>query len=195
MITTQQPSDASRATQSVVDLIDQLEAAVGGARRLPLSASVVVNEEDTLELIDRIRLALPDEVVQARQSLEDRDRMLATAEEEAERILDRAEQAAQRTLADANDRATALLAQHELTEQAQAHAEILVAESEERAGTVRDEADAYARDVMANLEEQLMRALTTVRRGIETLPFSQSRSRSQLAGRSEARLGRRVARH
>ncbi|MFN2583020.1 MAG: hypothetical protein ABR498_09805 [Candidatus Dormibacteria bacterium] len=169
MITSPAPL-RERQTLSVLEFIDQLEEMIATARRLPLSANVVVNEDETLDLVDRIRLGLPDEVVEARHTLVDRERIVATAEEEGERIMSRAEEEAQRIVRDATDRAAELLAQHQLTEQARKHAEVMLAESESRATGVRDEADAYARDVMTNLEEQLMRALTTVRRGIETLP-------------------------
>jgi len=155
---------------SVLELVDQLEDVVTAARRLPLSANVVVNEDETLELVDRIRLGLPDELVQARHTLEDRERIIATAEEEAERTLRHAEEEAERLLRESGDRAAALVAEHAVTAQARAHADALVAEAEERASVTRAEADTYARDVMLRLEEHLMRAVTTVRKGIETLP-------------------------
>jgi len=155
---------------SVLALVDQLEDAVTGARRLPLSPNVVVNEDETLELVDRIRLGLPDELVQAQHMLEDRERILGTAEEEAERTLRQAEEEAERLLRDAGERAVALVAEHAITAQARAHADAVVAEAEDRASATRTEADSYARDVMLRLEEHLMRAVTTVRKGIETLP-------------------------
>ena len=172
-----------RELLSVIDAVDQLEDALSHARRLPLSTSVVVNEDEALELVDRIRLALPEELVQARHLQQDRERILGAADDEAERVLARAEQQAQQLLADAGERAAAMLAQHRLTEQARAHAETLVAESEARAATVRAEADGYVRDVMANLEEQLMRALATVRRGMETLPGAPAAPRRAQRGR------------
>lgn len=161
---------------SVIELVDQLEDVVATARRLPLSASVVVNEDETLELVDRIRLGLPEELVQARHTLQDRERILTAAREEAEAMLGRAEEEATRLVREATERAAAMLDRHEITEQARAHAEAVVAEAEHAATTVRTEADAYARDVMTHLEEQLLRALTTVRRGIETLPGSEARA-------------------
>ena len=164
---------------SVIELVDQLEDVVATARRLPLSASVVVNEDDTLELVDRIRLGLPDELVQARHTVQDRERILAAANEEAERLLSSADAEAARLVREAGERAAAMIDRHELTEQARAHAEALIAEAEERAASVHREADAYAHDVMRSLEEQLMRAITTVRRGIETLPGSPEPRRSR----------------
>ena len=185
-------SDAP-ASHSVVELVDQLEDVVSTARRLPLSASVVVNEDETLELVDRIRLGLPDELVQARHTLQDRERILTTAEEEADRMLSQAEQQAERLIREATERATSILAEHTLTEQARAHADTVVTEAEARAATVQHEADAYARDVMASLEDHLVRALATVRRGIETLPPGPSRPRmwSGSSGGDGRRRGRR----
>jgi vacuolar-type H+-ATPase subunit H len=155
---------------SVLDVVDELEEVVSTARRVPLSANVLISEDEVLELVDRIRLALPEELVQARHAVLDRERLVRAAEQDAEQILAHAEQESQRLLGEAADRAAALLAEHELTRQAQAHAASLVAEAEQRSAQVRAEADEYARSVMSQLEEQLGRALTTVRKGIEALP-------------------------
>ena len=155
---------------SVLELVDQLEDAVTGARRLPLSANVLVNEDETLELVDRIRLGLPDELVQARHMLEDRERILASAEEEGEHMLRQAEEQAERLVREASERAAMLVSEHTVTAQARAHADAAVAEAEDRAATTRAEADAYARDVMLRLDEHLTQVVTTVRKGIETLP-------------------------
>jgi len=70
-------------------------------------------------------------------------------------------------LRESGERAAALVAEHTVTAQARAHADAVVAEAEERASVIRAEADTYARDVMLRLEEHLMRAVTTVRKGAE----------------------------
>jgi vacuolar-type H+-ATPase subunit H len=170
-------------TESVLELVDQLEDMVAGARRLPLSASVVVNEDELLELVDRIRLGLPDELVQARHTLEDGDRVVAAAQQEAERTLGSAEHDAERMVREAREHASALVSQHHIVTEAQARADSLLADAEERATTVRMEADSYAREVMSHLEEQLTRAVHTVRRGLETLPGSPPGRRAGRRGR------------
>lgn len=164
---------------SVLEIVDQLEDVVTSARRLPLSANVVVNEDETLELVDRIRLGLPDELVQARHTMEDRGRIIAIAEEEAERLLRHAEEEAERVVREAGERAAALVAEHAIVAQARAHADAVVAEADERSAATRAEADAYARDVMLRLDEHLMRAVTTVRKGLETLPRPDGRRRER----------------
>ncbi|MBV9101885.1 MAG: hypothetical protein JOZ46_00570 [Candidatus Dormibacteraeota bacterium] len=155
---------------TALDIVDELEGLVTGARRVPLSANVIVNEDETIELIDRLRLGLPEELTQARHTLEDRARIVAAAEQEADQILTRAEQEAQRVQSESEQRAAALVTDHAITQQAHARGAELIAQAEEQAASIRAEADAYARDVMTQLEDQLMRAVATVRKGIETLP-------------------------
>jgi hypothetical protein len=155
---------------TVIDLVDQLEEIVSTGRRVPFTAGVVVNEEEILELIDRTRLALPDELMQARHLLEDQRRVLAEADQEAERILSRADAEVARIVEEAEARAAVLVSEHALAEQAREHAATLIAEAEERAAKTCSDADAYAREVMLRLEDQLMRAATTVRKGIDALP-------------------------
>jgi vacuolar-type H+-ATPase subunit H len=155
---------------TVIDLVDQLEELVSTGRRVPFTAGIVVNEDEVLELVDRTRLALPDELMQARHLLEDQRRVLDEAEQEAERILSRAESEVDRMVGEAQARAAVMVGDHALVEQAREHAATLIAEAEERAAKTCSDADAYAREVMLRLEDQLMRAATTVRKGIDALP-------------------------
>ena len=158
------------ADPTVIDLVDQLEELVSTGRRVPFTAGVVVNEDEILELIDRTRLGLPDELMQARHLLEYQRRVLTEAEQEAERILSRADSEVDRIVSEAQARAAVMVGDHALVEQAREHAATLVAEAEERAAKTCSDADAYAREVMLRLEDQLMRAATTVRKGIDALP-------------------------
>ena len=167
-------SAAEVAAASVLALVDQLEELVGSARRVPLSASVVVNEDDALELIDRIRLGLPEELLHAKQRLEDSERVVAGAEEDAERVLRRAEQEGEKLIREAEARAATMVGKNAVTEQAGERAAAVIAEAEVQAAAVRSEADDYAREVMVRLEQELSRVMASIRRGIETLPATPS---------------------
>jgi len=162
------------AAGTFLELIDQLEELVTTATRLPFTANVVVNEDEILDVIDRARLGLPEELVQARHTLEDGERVIAAAEAEAEAIVARGEESSRQLVAQAGDHAQGLIADHAILAQAQVRAETVVAEAEAQAAAVRAEADAYARDVMIQLEEQLNRAMGTVRKGLEALPKPQA---------------------
>ncbi|MGA9113012.1 MAG: hypothetical protein WB802_04340, partial [Candidatus Dormiibacterota bacterium] len=95
------------APPSTLDLLDALEALLTEARRVPFSGSVMVNDGDLIQLIDRIRLSLPADVVQAQRLLDQRERVLSDTEERAGDLAARAEtaarQLAQRTAAQARE--------------------------------------------------------------------------------------------
>src|SRR5207244_5967446 len=74
---------------------------VGNARPMPLSASVMVNKDELLELLDEAINRLPEELRQARWLLKERDEYLAKVQREGDDILEaaraRAERMVQRT--------------------------------------------------------------------------------------------------
>jgi hypothetical protein len=155
---------------AVLDIVDTLEELVGGARRLPFTPSVVVNEEEILELVDRIRVALPDDLVSARHTVDERDQILERAEREVAEISARAEEEAARQVRDAQARAASLVEEHVIVGAATERARVLIAEAEQSAAAERTAADDYAREVVQRLEEQLERWLGTVREGLQSLP-------------------------
>ena len=156
---------------TVIDLVDQLEELVSTGRRVPFTAGVVVNEDEVLELIDRTRLGLPDELMQARHLLEDQRRVRRGGRAGGGTNPSRARRPRSARIVDeAEARAAVMVGDHAIADQARAHAATVLAEAEERAAKTCSEADAYAREVMLRLEDQLMRAATTVRKGIDALP-------------------------
>jgi hypothetical protein len=155
---------------TVVDIVDTLEELVGAARRLPFTPSVVVNEEEILELVDRIRVALPDDLVTARHTVDERDQILERAEHEVAEVNARAEEEAARLVREASAQAAALVDEHAIVGAATEQARALLADAEQQAAAQRSAADDYAREVMQRLEEQLERWHATVREGLQSLP-------------------------
>ena len=155
---------------TVVDVVDALEELVGSARRLPFTPSVVVNEEEILELVDRIRVSLPDDLVAARHTLDERDQMLERAEREVAETTARADEQAERVVREARAHAAGLVDEHAIVAAATERAKALVDDAQRQADSERRAADDYAREVMQRLEEQLERWLGTVREGLQSLP-------------------------
>lgn len=154
----------------VVDIINALEELLAGARRLPFTANVVVNEEEILELVDRVRVALPDDLRSARHTLDEREQIVERATRDAAELNQRATEEAERMVREAQAHASALVDEHAIVRAATEQAAALVSAAEEQAAAQRRAADDYAREVMERLEEQLERWLGTVREGIGALP-------------------------
>jgi hypothetical protein len=72
----------------ILHLIDRLEELFNESRFIPFTHNVIVDEDRMLDLIDQMRVAIPEEVKKAQQIIAQRDRLLAQAQEEANRRLD-----------------------------------------------------------------------------------------------------------
>jgi dsDNA-specific endonuclease/ATPase MutS2 len=131
---------------------------VATGKKLPLTNNVVLDQAALLELIDQLRVAVPDEVRQARRITEDAGRITERAREEADQVIGRAqEQAAQ------------MLEERELVKLAQQRAGEIIDQAGAEAVEVRRGADEYAAGVLIRLEGECIKALTSIKRGIDML--------------------------
>lgn len=168
------------ALRRVPDALDELVALVESARAMPLSSSCVLPREEALDLLDEVRVALPQaledarEVLVAREELlgqarDRRDRVTEEARAEADRMLTDAREAADRMLADARANAAELVSADGVRRAAEAEARGVLEAAADRARQLRADADAYADQRLAGLEDTLVRLLGTVERGRELL--------------------------
>ncbi len=160
--------------------IDRLEELVGEARKLPVGGGLVISRQRLLDLIDRMRVAVPKEVYDAREVIEKRDEVLADATAEASRIIARAKEEVEERLKEtevvkaAEERARHILAGAqerllELSREAEAQAAARLDDAQEAAREQMREADVYALQTLRKLETELNEFIATVRRGIDTL--------------------------
>ena len=164
----------------ILHLIDRLEELLSEARRLPVGGGVVVNRGKLADVVDRMRVAVPREVYDSREIVEQRDQLLREAGEEAEQLLAQAREQLEARISEtevvkaAHERAADLLAD------AEGRAAELGRESEQQARERLDEAqqvsrdqmresDVYALQTLRKLEGELEGFLTTVRRGVDAL--------------------------
>ena len=142
----------------ILYLLDQLEEVLGAGSRLPLTSRTLVDEQEILDILDQIRVSIPDELKAARRLTQDRDQVIADAHAEAERTLRQADaQAAER------------VAEHNLVRLAEQRAADIEDRALRQAADVRREADAYAYRVLQKLREQVAQVAQTVDRGLSEL--------------------------
>src|SRR5918997_4745065 len=80
-----EPLPASRVpedNQDVDTLIDELEILFTEARRVPFGRRLMIDEDHALDLVDRLRAAIPGAVHQAHRVLEEQERILNEAREQ-----------------------------------------------------------------------------------------------------------------
>jgi hypothetical protein len=136
-------------------LVDRLEELLNNGRHFPLTTRTMIDEDRALEIIDQMRISIPEEVEKARRILRERDRIIAQANEEAARI---------RELA--REKSETLIQRDNITQAAQARAGSIIEQSRRDADGIRRDADQYVMDVLSDLEDALNRTLSVVRNGI-----------------------------
>jgi cell division septum initiation protein DivIVA len=142
----------------ILHLVDRLEELFNDSRPIWLTHSVIVDEDRMLDLIDQMRVAIPEEIKKAQQIITQRDRILAQAKEEANR-----------TIALAREKAEKQLEDDELIMSARVKAEQIVEQAQKDAAITQREADKYILETLTNLEMHMDRLLSQVRNGIKAL--------------------------
>ncbi len=142
----------------ILHLVDRLEELFNESKPIPLTHSVVVDEDRMLEIIDQMRISIPDEVKNAQQILAQRDRVLAQAQEEANR-----------TVKLAKNKGDDIVARDAIVEAAQVRADQLLTQARAEAEVIRVEADDYIIESLTALEAELDRLTAQARNGIAAL--------------------------
>ncbi|HEV2906157.1 MAG TPA: ATPase [Actinomycetota bacterium] len=145
--------------------IHQLEELIREAKSMPLSASVLVNKDEVLELVDGMRNTLPEEIKQARWVVKDREELLAKARRDAEAIVEEARKEQGR-----------LVSEDEVVAESAREAERILSDARDQARQIKLEAEDYVDTMLASFEstltktqERLAKTRDLVERGRERL--------------------------
>lgn len=142
----------------ILHLVDRLEELFNESKSIPFTHNVVVDEDLMLDIIDQMRVSIPEEIKKAQQLLAQRDRILAQTQEEANR-----------TLALAREKGEQIVEHDAITEAARTRAEQIIEQAKIEAETTKREADQYVMETLSRLELEMDQALNQIRNGIRTL--------------------------
>ena len=143
---------------TVIAALDQIEDLVESSRSVPLSACIMINKAEILDLLDQAREALPEDLVAADAVVADADAVLGRADSAAETRAD-----AEATIADANAQAERIVSTENIVRMAEDRAREIVSEAKRSATQLREGADDY---VASSLDE-LARLISDVSRRTE----------------------------
>ncbi|MCZ2127021.1 MAG: hypothetical protein LC099_04515 [Anaerolineales bacterium] len=149
----------------ILQLIDRLEELFNDAKAVPFTHNVVVDEDKMLELIDQMRITVPEEVKKAQQLIAQRDRVMAQAQEEANR-----------TIQLARDKAEEMVLKDKVAQEAQRRADQILAQARADADNVRADADNYVLDTLMQLQDQIAKVGNQVGNGIRVVQEEQMRN-------------------
>ena len=139
----------------ILHLVDRLEELFNNSRGLWFTHQVIVDEDRMLDLIDQMRVAIPDEVKKAQQVLAQKDRIMAQAQEEGNR-----------TISLAREKGDQLVERDVIVQAANSRADQIIAKARKEAEGVRREADQYVFDTLSRLYREIDRIMNQVHNGI-----------------------------
>ena len=148
----------NEAPATIDQLLLELRDIVEHARTMPMSASVLVNREEVLELVDEILAAFPEELRQARWLLKERDDFLVQAHREADDIL-----------ASARIQVERMVERTEIVREARRVAQRTVDDADAQARRMRLECEDYVDHKLGEFEVVLDRTLQAVHQGRQRL--------------------------
>ncbi|HYA44135.1 MAG TPA: hypothetical protein VED59_00900 [Acidimicrobiales bacterium] len=150
------PASTGSGTAAETDaLLQRVMGLIAGARALPLSSSVKLdNREEVLELLREACKRLPEELREARWMMKEREQYLADTQRKGEELIEAARSEAQR-----------MVQRTEIMKEAEGMARRTVEGAREEARRLRLEAEDYADQKLAQFEIVLDRTMKTVAAG------------------------------
>jgi F0F1-type ATP synthase membrane subunit b/b' len=170
--------EPTSATADVETLLHRVVDMISSARAMPMSASVMVNRDEVLEIVDEALARLPDELREARWLLKEREEFLAKVQREGDDILDAARVRAER-----------MVERTEVVRTARHTARQIVDDAEENGRRLRHEAEDFCDQKLAQFEIVLDRTMRQVQAGrsrLSTVPLHHDEDDE---GQSEAAAG------
>ena len=119
------------AVGELQDMIDEMIAHLEVAKSMPLSTSVLVDREEFLEMLTRLRAELPDELRAARWMVREREAFISRTNERAGEIVDRARAESRRMVSESYVLAEAVEEANILVRRAEGEARRLRLEAED----------------------------------------------------------------
>ncbi|HEX2155121.1 MAG TPA: hypothetical protein VHL52_14240 [Acidimicrobiia bacterium] len=156
-----QAIDSPHARASVgelQDIVEDLIAHLHEAKAMPLSSSVLVDREQFLVMLDKLRSDLPDELRAARWMVREREAFIARTNEKAQDIIDKAKVESQRLVSESH----------------------VVAEAVEEANILVRRAEGEARRLRLEAEDDIERSLERVENLLSELLGKVHYSREEL---------------
>ena len=140
------------------EILERVIAIIDAAPGMPMSASVRVNREELLELLDEAVSRLPDELRSARWLLKEREDFLARTRREGEDLIE-----------DARSRVAQMVQRTEVVKAAELRARQIVEEAEASSRRMRRETEDYCDQKLASFENVLARVAKSVAAGRDKL--------------------------
>ncbi len=138
---------------SIEAMLEALEELLEEGMSVPLSGGKrVVDIDQARDIIDDIRINMPQEILQAKAIVKDKSQIMAKATKEAEEIVRRAE-----------ERAHHMVDNEEIVRKATARAQEITHSSQQQAQQLKSTVTMYCENLLTQTQEQLKKSFDEVK--------------------------------
>lgn len=144
---------------SIENLIREMEDILENSWGLPMSGGrVVLNSKNIRKILEDIRLALPQEIVQAQKIINERNRIIEGAKNEAEAMIKLSE-----------EKIKMMVSQSEIVKSAQIAADNILDDAKSKAEEIKKSSNEYVTEMMKRLDESVTQNLVEIRKARQAL--------------------------
>jgi hypothetical protein len=134
------------------DMVDDLIVYLHEAKNVPLSGNAMVDREQFLGMLEKIRADLPDELRAARWMVREREAFIARTNEKARDLIDRARKEAEELVAESSIVAEAVEEANVLVRRAEGEARRLRLETEDEIEQNLQRVEVILNDMLAQIQ-------------------------------------------
>ncbi len=142
----------------ILSLINELNDMISDGRPMPMTSSVLIDKETSLDVLAKMRINVPSAIKEGERMILERDRIIAEARSHAEDIL-----------AQANEKAKELVSQEEVTRQAKSEQEAVLEQTRQQVAHMRFDAEQYQLNILRDLSQVMHKVLNEVEMGVTEL--------------------------
>lgn len=135
----------------IFTLLENLDELLEQGTKVPFSTKILVDRDELKEILEEIRINLPEELKQAKWVKDERQRIIMDAQKEAENIIKETE-----------NKIISLVDDHEITRQALAQKEEIIESADKVAKEISSGTREYADALLERLEEVLRETLEVI---------------------------------
>ena len=153
-----------------LELLDELEDIVDKGASVPFSGRCILERDELMDVIQELKLKLPDDLKQAKWIKEERQRILQEAQAEADDIIKTA-----------NEKGISMINEHEITQQAMEQARQIIEQANAEADEIKISAYNFSDNLLESVEKANVSSLKELEQCITIVRSTRSELRSNIA--------------
>ncbi len=150
-----------------LELLDELEDIIDKGASVPFSGRCILDKDELLDVLQEIKLKLPEDLKQAKWIKEERQRILQEAQTESDNLIKSAE-----------DKIIAMVNENEITKKAIVQGNQIIENARSNAQQISDSSYNYADSLLETVEKVVMSSMKDLEQCVNIVRSNRSEMRS-----------------